>query len=360
MHDGVRRSMKEQERSNAKVIDIQLMDFGEKLESLNIKVLELHDNSELYLKRYIDNLKFYLNLDFDLIELASRRISKNVSESTLIDFGGGIGLFSMLAKYSGFSKVIYVDIDQNSLEDAQKIASSIGYSADSYILLESDMFSKSELMLPDVVVSRDVIEHVYSLNDFLQSATALGWNEMIHNTSANPKNLWLKRYFKDVHLKAEFEGYKDDLGHKDSQSTKSYFQIRREYINSLIPDILEEELDSLSLSSRGYRLEDIREIIKSGQLAFPTKSQVSTNTCDPNTGNWAERLLFEFEYRAIAQKYGYEMTTRAGLMNEWKSNKFKAVLSWLINRLNRNNFTSAHLWPSVTMSWSRKPNKSGD
>ena len=59
-----------------------------------------------------------------------------------------------------------------------------------------------------------------------------------------------------------------------------------------------------------------------------------TNTCDPITGSWTERLLTVKEYQSIYSKAGFALNVYNGFYNEWQEGKKGSVLK-LLNKTTR-------------------------
>lgn len=69
-----------------------------------------------YNKRYIARLKpvlsYYMKIYADCILKGLESIGSSPEEITLIDYGGGSGFLSILAKQAGIGRVIYIDLNR--------------------------------------------------------------------------------------------------------------------------------------------------------------------------------------------------------------------------------------------------------
>ena len=73
-----------------------------------------------YNKRYIARLKpvlsYYMKIYADCILKGLESIGSSPEEITLIDYGGGSGFLSILAKQAGIGRVIYIDLNPDSVD----------------------------------------------------------------------------------------------------------------------------------------------------------------------------------------------------------------------------------------------------
>jgi hypothetical protein len=84
--------------------------------------------------------------------------------------------------------------------------------------------------------------------------------------------------------------------------------------------------------SKGLIFNDIHpDLLHSVQNKNRTK--VESNTCDPKSGNWAERLLYEEDYRAHAQKALLKHEVFGLPYDQHKPNKLKNIMTTLFNAL---------------------------
>ena len=72
-----------------------------------------------YNKRYIARLKpvlsYYMKIYADCLLKGLESIGSSPEEITLIDYGGGSGFLSILAKQAGIGRVIYIDLNPDSV-----------------------------------------------------------------------------------------------------------------------------------------------------------------------------------------------------------------------------------------------------
>jgi hypothetical protein len=166
-----------------------------------------------------------------------------------------------------------------------------------------------------VLISINVIEHIYDIDDFLRTAAGLsqvGVN-MVLSTSANPLNPIVRRRHHRQHLEWEhIDGPHKGCGAMDT--LKAFYDVRRDIIKQAAPSISEAECADLAAATRGLKKEDIEECVRHYQQAGKTSTtpEHPTNTCDPLTGNWQERLLNIEAVKKTLMSLGFTVRIAAG------------------------------------------------
>lgn len=214
-----------------------------------------------------------------------------------VDYGGGHGLFGCLAKEAGFPRIIYSDVFEGCAEDARKLAASLDLVADSYIC--GDIHAVAAAMKCErphwtTIASVNVIEHIYDIGDFIATACEIssGPVTLALSTSANPLNPLVVRRHRRQHREWELT----DGPHKDSHprdTVKAFCSVRRDIVRAVAPELSASEVESLVIATRGMRKTDIENSVKLYRetSVLPAAPKDPTNTCDPLTGSWQERLL---------------------------------------------------------------------
>lgn len=95
----------------------------------------------------------------------------------------------------------------------------------------------------------------------------------------------------------------------------------------MAPELSREDIESLAGRTRGMRRDDIMRVVsefkRTGQLPdFPAHP---TNTCDPYTGNWAERLMDPLYLRSILDDAGFQASVMPGYWDPARRPIWKAV-----------------------------------
>ncbi|MHA1915031.1 MAG: hypothetical protein ACW986_05035 [Promethearchaeota archaeon] len=294
-----------------------------KLSNLNIDTLTISEYIKNYFSKLMGNLKGTLQKYCHLLSLCLAENKKPLEDFIFVDYGGGTGIFSLLAKELGIGMVIYNDIYKTSCHDANEIAKSIGNSAQEYICGEIqdivDYFKQNSIEC-DALGSYNVIEHIYNIEDFLHHLGFLAQNNLVIvlGTGANPFNPVLKRIITKHHHKREFYSREKEFGHKEGDSLDAYVNIRKDMITKFANNNLEiSQIDHLIRTTRGLRELDIKKCVESylNNKDLPTNldPKFPTNTCDPYSGNWAERLMNPFDLAEILEKEGFKSKITTGI-----------------------------------------------
>ncbi len=255
-----------------------------------------------------------------------------------VDYGGGHGLLACLAKAGGFPRVLYDDIFDQNVRDARALAGRLGCPADSYV--RGDIHAVRNALGPRVpasstLVSINVIEHIYDLGEFFGEAGALSTGRMILvlSTSANPLNIAVRRRHFRQHREWELtDGPHESSGPMDS--VKAFRSIRREIIRNFEPELSPTDVEALAAATRGFRKEDIERCV--GQFRrtnrLPDPPDHPTNTCDPATGNWQERLLDIDAVCRDLKARGFSTRVLGGYYNDTAAHPAKRAAARLLNQ----------------------------
>ncbi|MCE5346782.1 MAG: class I SAM-dependent methyltransferase [Bacteroidales bacterium] len=268
-----------------------------KLKLLNFQNLNISECCRNYLIKYLDNYSFYMSLYSQLLQKAFKKLDKPVSESTFIDYGGGCGILSFLAKEIGFGTVVYSDVFQISVNEAQLISRRLNITIDYYICGEVKEFTdKINLynIRPDLICSFDVLEHIYDLESWIKTIADIETEfSLLFMTSANPCNPFIANRLKKMHIKSENKGFENNIRCNDMYLNTSSLEERERIIRNKFPDLKNDDIKRLALESRGLIKNDIEKVvcdyIKTGNIFYKIKHP--TNTCDPYTGSWTEKLI---------------------------------------------------------------------
>lgn len=292
------------------------------LTNVNVKELDLSPYSRKALKRVLDAAEYYLEIYRESLERVLAHCNKFPAQMTIVDYGGGHGLLSILAKQLGFGQVIYIDTNADAIHTVEVMEKYLGAGPD--VVLQGDApeleeWCHREEVLPDAVLGMDVIEHVYVLDELFAamhniSPTML----MLFTTASNPKN---KRIVRKLHKSMR----RDEEGHLGK---KGFWQLRRDYVKKLYPDMPARQLDYWADYTRGLAYKDIGRAVESQS---PNLLFDEYNTCDPETGSWTERILPIENYRQLLSPYGYKLTVLPGMYNTHRGGP-KAWISRCYNR----------------------------
>ncbi|MBX2926084.1 MAG: class I SAM-dependent methyltransferase [Chitinophagaceae bacterium] len=249
----------------------------------------------------------------------------------MIDYGAGNGLLGLFAKFCGFRKVILIDLSPEFIESAKRLATTTAISVDFFVEGTIDDLEINVTGTPDAIVGTDIIEHIYDLDSFLGVLKKLNSNTVtVFSTASNNKN-WLKRRsLMKIQRKDEWIGWEKD---NSGIAYPSFRQLRRQIILNELTGLTEEETELLVTATRGLKKEDIITACinfkQSGQTPRPIPHP--TNTCDPLTGSWTERLLSFKEYHDLYRSHSFKLRIYKGFYNS-TGNTLKDYILALINK----------------------------
>ena len=288
----------------------------EKIKQIDFSKLGLSDYNQLYINRIVPHLAYYFTIYIQSISSFSRL----TKESWIVDFGGGHGFLSLFLKSLGYN-VIYCDINPLSVKTITLIKDEINIGPD-YIVSGSteDLKQFCELhdIMPTHLIATDLIEHIYDLSDFFRNLRDINPDlEMVFTTGSNPKN-----------------SYKCKQLHKYMvEEEKVYLSQRKEFISKHFAELTEAEIENLAKLSRGKIYPDIQPLVtnykENGVLPIPLSDQY--NTCDPENGNWTERILPLEEYQRLATENGFQTVFKPGFYNEKRSKSYVSQIVHLLN-----------------------------
>ena len=293
------------------------------LSGIKLRDLRLTDYSRAALKRTLKAAEYYLEIYRNSLEIALERCPVPLEKATVVDFGGGHGLLSVLAKMSGVGRVIYVDTNPDAVHTAHQLSQKLGAAPDVFLQGSSGgllRWCRDNEVCPDALLAMDVIEHVYVLDEFFADLHTISPTmKMVFTTASTPYN---KRVVRRLHQAMEA----DELG---TTTKKGFWQMRREYIQKLHPDMPDSQLDYWADNTRGLRYEDVARAV---EAQSPNLLLDPHNTCDPATGSWTERILPVEDYRQLLSPYGYGLEVLPGHYNEHRHGP-KAIASRHYNKI---------------------------
>ena len=278
-------------------ITTAINELKECFHSLNMEQLPISEYTKNYLNEYLENYDFLMVQYRQLLVKAMARLSKPIDQSTFIDYGGGCGILSFLARKMGFDRVVYLDIYDVSVGDAQVIANRLDIDIDDYILGDVEALLKHiklHSLKPDLICSFDVLEHIYDLEYWIENVMKIDHRfNLIFMTAANSKNPLINHKLKKLHRVVEFKGLQRHKGWKEIDLSLSFYEERKKIIKKKFDELQADEIDKLAKATRGLRKDDILKVVGDYIRKNKIEYQIEhpTNTCDPYTGNWAERLI---------------------------------------------------------------------
>ena len=294
--------------------------FSQKLLALDVGLLPMSAYSKRYLQHLFDHHLYYLEIYADVLDQLMRHSSKAQAEIHLVDFGAGNGLLGLFAKFAGFKKVWLCDMDAHFVNASKLLAGALELDMDGFINCNVDTLQSALADHQiDAVIATDVIEHIYSLEDFL--ATIANMNPAmvtVFTTASNPDNFLKCRQLKKLQLQDELHGSNpSDSQLAGSEKTEAFFVSRKKIIAEMFPHLPKTDLISLSIATRGLIKADIVTAVNT-YLQNGTKPQPDTrwaNTCNPLNGSWTERILGIEVYKRIYKQQGFNVELQNGFYN---------------------------------------------
>lgn len=295
----------------------------ERINSIDLKQIGISEYNQRYLGQTLAHPESIFQRYSYLLSLALSDHITPIENFVLVDYGGGSGLLSLLACESGFKSVIYNDIYDVSCNDIQKLSKAINVQVKDFICGDIDeliTYLKTNFVNINALVSYDVIEHIYDVEGYLQKLRLLSNSSfrIVMASGANIKNLSYRRIAMKGHLECEYKDRKKEWGHKERDSLKSYFDIRKEIISRYDPKLQCKEVERLTKLTRGLIKRDIEKCIDEYKEIkdISYRPQHPTNTCDPYTGNWAENLMETERLEDILRDESFSVKILSGF---WES-----------------------------------------
>ena len=314
--------------------------LNDKLESLVLDNLDISDYNKRYFGGHIESYEARrLNLTKYgyVLTWALAHLDKPKKDLVFLDHGGGHGMLSLLAKQYGIGTVVHNDIYPVSCEDARIIGDALGVVADHYVPGDIDRvleFCQDNVLACDCVANYDVIEHIYDIDDFLRKLHQLspGRMSLFLASAANEQNPRINKLLMTMHREFELKDREAKPGRKPTDATRALVELRGEIIASYAPSLSIDEIKKLADLTRGLVEQDIKEWVDGYLMSGTVPPELShpTNTCDPFTGNWFERLMDPYELAATLNSTGFTTTVMCGFYDQPK-HLIKRVGKMLLN-----------------------------
>ena len=306
----------------AALINEKGKDLYARLKSLDVQQLGMPAQClEYFRKSHFHRLFFSVETSAHLLYRALKKSGKAPESCVVMDYGAGVGSLYLLAKMIG-CRVIYNDLLEPWKISAELIANACSVSIDEYIVGDIDTTLDS-LAAKDIscniITSRNVIEHIYKLEDFYESIhKRQPAATVFSSTTANYYNPAAHLQHIRWHRKCE----------------RRYLKERAAMIKQILPDISRDDERKLARATRGLAVNDLHNAIATfskGVLPVPTRFY--TNTCDPSNGVWAEHLLTFEQYRHAINERHFKVTFQPGFWDTHYSSSLKSAMGRAFNRV---------------------------
>jgi 2-polyprenyl-3-methyl-5-hydroxy-6-metoxy-1,4-benzoquinol methylase len=264
-----------------------------KIQTLDIDALPFEPFYKWYFKKcHFDRPHFSLKTSAKLLYDAITITGKPAQDVVIMDYGAGLGTLYILAKMIGVKQIIYNDLMEEFVTPAIAVDKAIGVIMDEYIWGDTEETCKTLLqknIVCDVIVSRNVLEHIYNLADYFSIISCYQPTAILYNsTTANWNNPAAHLQHVLIHRKAR----------------PVTFEKKLSIIKNKIENISDDDAKKLAnilLQYGGIEFTDAIENFKTSKQ-FPALKNDYTNVCD-ETGNWGEHLLPYKKYKAMAPQY---------------------------------------------------------
>ncbi len=280
---------------------------------------------DYFVKHHLGKRLFFsLQNSAHIIYYSVNKTNKTVSELTFTDYGAGLGTLFMLAGKLGFKRTVYNDYFPEWHQPAKALCNVLGIKIDHYV--EGDIeavtaFANANNLQLDIIASRNVIEHIYSLPHFYHCIHQHNQNAVVFSTTtANYHNPVMRWYHIYIHKK--WEGI-------------SYRKRRMEEIKKLQPSIPATQLEQLANITRGKAQKDFANAVNDFMAGRPIEKDptLRSNSCDCITGVWNEHLLTKSEYAHIISTAGFKMDYTPGYWDTHYGSSLMNIAARLLNKL---------------------------
>lgn len=320
------------------------------LNKVNLSALNISEYNHRYIKWKLKRIVKELSIYNYLLAIALQQ-QTDFRSMTIVDFGGGSGMLSFLAKQLGIGRVIYCDIYDVSCKDVLIMSSKLKIPIDDIVcgdITDLEIYLKTNNIHVDAMISHNLIEHVYDYVQFVQKMKRMASDNFIfvHATGVNEKNPVVRRYFRKLQKRYENRDRKNEWGLKKRDSLKSFYKIRYELIENHNGNLNKSDIKSLAKRTRGLAKKDIEscvdEYVVHGNISYSQKHP--TNTCDPLTANRTEHFLDWEWFINILAKNDFSGKIIPGYHESdgiFFVRKLKNVINFFIGRLKINSFVLA-------------------
>lgn len=308
---------------------------------LDIDALDVTESVKSYFRFDLTKLTYVSKCNAFILYHLLMNTKLQKSNLIIVDHGAGIGLFSFLVKRMGYTCISH-DLFDEYLDGIRKIGTALNARPDYFVLGDTNALV-AYCHFHDLnifgLASRNVIEHLPDYQEFFNEIASLGTEgfRLVITTSANIHNPLVKRLHLKIHMEYELKGSRVDMDHPDLDESLSGIQLRSQLIKSHFPHLDSETIKTLAILNRSYTKKDIIKrtelYIQSGQ--WPSPPQEFSNTCDPISGAWVERLVAYSDYQTAANAAGFSIEALSGFYNTNYSSFLKNCISYVFNVLLR-------------------------
>lgn len=309
--------------------------LGIKLKNLDLNTIALSPVGKDYFEYNLRRIDFVNNNNAVMLASILDTLKTQPNNATIVDHGGGIGFFSFLCKSFGIGQVIYQDIESHYKKDTVLIANALGFTIDHYIIGDTDVLleytTKNNLTI-NGIGSRNVIEHVLDYRLLFQEFAKIKSSDLVIYiaTSANIHNPVIHYLHKKMHH--QYDLYGDEKTRRILNNATSGNAMRIEIlkeekakdveIQALLPYLRDKTKLEITSALNTYR----------STKTLPARPD-RTNTRDPNSGVWVERLVRFEDYARASKAACFEIKLLPGYYDTHYKSSWKNILAAGMNIL---------------------------
>lgn len=310
----------------SELIDSKAGILFQKLADLPIEELHLPATPlDYYRNHHHQRMFFSVQTAAELLYRSIKLKGKPVEELVVMDYGAGVGSLFLLAKMIGCKKVIYNDILEDMTEAARITSRYLGIPVDLFVAHDHKgtiAVLNEKGISCDIILSRNVVEHIYDLHDFYSDMAKGQPDALIYfSTTANYQNPAMLWFHKRLHKRIE----------------QKFKEARKKLILEKLPDLATSALETLATATRGLAMHDLERAIDRyrDHAALPDPEVQGSNTCNPENGLWAEHILPVAEYRKIIESKGYHLSVKPAFWDTHYSSALKNIVGKTMNTCTR-------------------------
>jgi hypothetical protein len=307
-----------------RLIQAKAANLHDRLKKIDVDNLGMPSYCLSYFKTsHSKRLFFSIETSAHLLYRAIKMNGKMPADIVIMDYGAGVGTLFLLAKMIGCKKVVYCDHLEDWKISAELIAKAIDVTIDLYITGDIDKCLDTLQSLNiqcDIITSRNVIEHIYKLDDFYAAIHEKQPHALVFSsTTANKYN--------------PASVIKHKLWHRKWE--KVYRGKRLAIIERQSPGMQADKLKRLAAATRGMAAGELKNAIELYRKTskFPYPGFHGSNTCDPSNGVWAEHLLNMHDYRQLINESWFRVSFTPGFWDTHYGSAYKNVAGKLLNRI---------------------------
>ena len=227
------------------------------------------------------------------------------------------------------------DVSSSFLHAAQQLSIQLNLPIEGWILGNeeqlSTFFSNKEL---NMVIGTDVIEHVYNLDVLFTTFNSINRNMItVFTTASVAENPIKSKQLKQLQLKDELEDSNAfQMAVENEFAGICFLDVRKKIIQHCNANLSNDIVMLLAKKTRGLKKDEIEKAVEIylQTKTLPVEINHPTNTCDPITGSWTERLLSIQEYKKLHLRHDKILLVHNGFYNSSEKG-LKNMIAGLLN-----------------------------